>query len=107
MNNYQYYRSVYLLNRIPHSDNGFLLLKEDENYNSPVGVVYYQYYSSLDQLVQKLKKDRDQLQCIVAGEITGLPIVQFGKSQLPELWDYADNINTMDFLINLAEKSRL
>jgi len=103
MNNYQYYRSVYLLNKIPHFDNGFLLLKEDVAYHSPVGVMYYEYYSSFDKLKQKLKLDRDLLQCIVSDSVKGLATVQFGRTQFPELWDYADNFNTIDFLINLAK----
>jgi hypothetical protein len=105
MNNYQYFRSVYLLNRIPHYDNGFLLLKQDTSYNSPVGVLFYEYYSSMEMLKEKLVTDGDLLQCITAIEIPGLKTVPFGKTQFPELWDYADNINTIDFLINLWKKT--
>jgi hypothetical protein len=105
MNNYQYYRSIYLLNKIPHSDNGFLLLKEDETYHSPTGVLYYEHYQSKDSLIAKLDRDKDLLQCIVSDNISGLNIIPFGKAQSPELWDYADNINTIDFLINLAKKT--
>jgi hypothetical protein len=105
MNNYQYYRSVYLLNKIPHSDNGFLILKQDETYHSPVGVLYYEHYSSTDTLIQKLNLDRDLLQCIVSDDIEGVSTIPFGKAQFPGLWDYADNINTIDFLINLVKKT--
>ncbi len=105
MNNYQYYRSVYLLNKIPHSDNGFLLFKEDITYHSPTGVLYYEHYQSPDSLITKLDKEKDLLQCIVSDNVSGLTTVPFGKAQFPELWDYADNINTIDFLINLAKKT--
>ena len=103
MNNYQYYRSVYLLNKIPHQDNGFLILKQDVAYHSPVGILYWDHYSSLDNLVKRLVSDSNLLQCIAADEIPGLKTIPFGKTQFPELWDYADNINTIDFLINLAK----
>lgn len=105
MNNYQYYRSVYLLNKIPHSDNGFLLLKQDETHHSPTGVLYYEYYQSLDILTERLNMEKDLLQCIVSDKISGLKTIPFGKAQFPELWDYADDINTIDFLINLGKKT--
>jgi hypothetical protein len=101
MNNFQYYRSVYLLNKIPHYDNGFLLLKQDKSYHSPVSVLFYDYYSSTEKLVEKLVSDNIFLQCIAGNEIPGLKTVPFGKTQFPELWEYPDNINTIDFLINL------
>jgi hypothetical protein len=105
MNNYQYYRSVYLLNKIPHSDNGFLLFKQDENHHSPTGVLYYEYYQSLNSLNERLNMEKDLLQCIVSDKISGLKTIPFGKAQFPELWDYADDINTIDFLVNLVKKS--
>jgi len=105
MNNYQYFRSVYLLNKIHHLDNGFLLLKEDETYHSPTGILYYEFYQSLDSLISKLDQEKDFLQCIVSDTLGKLTTVPFGKAQFPELWDYADNINTIDFLINLVKKT--
>jgi hypothetical protein len=105
MNNYLYYRSVYLLNRIPHFDNGFIILKQDISYHSPIGVLYYDYYSSREKLIEKLVSDSGLLQCITGNEIPGVETVPFGKTQSPELWDYADNVNTIEFLINLVKKT--
>jgi hypothetical protein len=105
MNNYQYYRSVYLLNKIPHLDNGFLLLKEDETYHSPTGILYYEFYQSPESLIARLVQEKNFLQCIISDNVRGLTTVPFGKAQLPELWDYADDINTIDFLINLVAKT--
>ncbi len=53
-NNYQYYQSVYLLNCIPHFDNGFLLFKEDTELRSPTGVMYYEYYEDKRVLLETL-----------------------------------------------------
>lgn len=105
MNNYLYYRSIYLLNRVSHYDNGFMILKQDNAYNSPIGVLFYDYYSSIEKLIEKIVSDRDQLQCITGNEIHGLKTVPFGKTQFPELWDYADDVNTIEFLINLVKKT--
>lgn len=106
MNNYMHFKSLYLMNRIPHYDNGFIILKQDNGYHSPIGVLFYEYYTSLDKLVQKLNEDREQLQCITGQEIHGLDTIPFGKTQSPELWDYADNVNSIEFLINLVKKNR-
>lgn len=53
-NNYQYYQSVYLLNRVQHLDNGFLILKEDASMQAPLGVLYYQYYKDKKVLFDNL-----------------------------------------------------
>lgn len=43
---------------------------------------------------------RDKIQCIVKNK-SNKEEVQFGQSQKPQLWDYADNIDTIKFLRNL------
>jgi len=103
-NNYDYYKAVYLVNQIKHLDTGFLLLKEDQGYSSPVGVVYYEYYNSLAELKSRLKSDEQQIQCIVGQ--TGLPFktTGVGLSQRPGLNDYSDNIDTLKFLLNLYKE---
>lgn len=96
-NNYDYNKAVYLLNKIELIENGFILLKEDEGLHSPVGVLFYEYYEELDQLKKKLEASADDIQAITSklGEASHLP---FGKAQKPELWDYADGVDTLAFL---------
>jgi len=103
-NNYDYNKSIYLVNSAPHYDNGFLLLKEDAGLSSPLAVLYFEYYKSLDELNEKLVSMQDDIQCVVTGTDLQLEngIVTFGQSQHPALWDYADNVNTIDFLNSLA-----
>ncbi len=102
-NNYDYNKSIYLVNMANHLDNGFLLLKEDENWVSPLAVLFYEYYEDISSAEQKINKLSDKIQCV----ISTLPlqianqVVDFGESQQPALWDYADGIDTMDFLSNL------
>ncbi|WP_321296030.1 acyl-CoA reductase [Marinifilum fragile] len=98
-NNYDYQRSLLLMNKIQHYDNGFLLLQENTEIGSPVGVVYFEYYSELQDIEQKLKLDSELIQCIVASDLDDA--IPFGKAQEPQLWDYADNVDTMQFLTNL------
>ncbi|MFT5436144.1 MAG: hypothetical protein ACI840_000787 [Ulvibacter sp.] len=100
INNYDYNKAVYLMSNFDLLDNEFMLLKEDEGYSSPISVVFYENYSSLDSIEQKLEQDANEIQCIVstAGLKNEIP---FGKAQSPALWDYADNEDTIKFLLEL------
>jgi hypothetical protein len=103
-NNYDYNKSIYLVNSDKHFDNGFLLLKEDKRFVSPLAVLYFSYYDNLAAVEQLLETEADQLQCVVSQaplNIKNKP-VDFGQSQQPKLWDYADGIDTMDFLAGLS-----
>jgi hypothetical protein len=97
-NNLEYNRSVYLLNMIPYLDNGIVLIKEDEHISSPVGVVYYEKYSHLEEVIQKLTTQQDQIQCVISTIEEIENRIPPGTSQAPLLWDYADGIDTMKFL---------
>ena len=98
-NNYDYQKSILLVNSIHHLDNGFVLLQENERLVSPISVLYYERYSSHDDLVNKLSANTDKIQCIVGN---GSPAtVAFGQAQYPQVWDYADQIDTLKFLSEL------
>lgn len=101
MNNYDYYRSVYLLNKVPFLENGFLHLKEDTTISSPISVLFYEKYEDIKDVYRKISEERDKLQIIVG--IPGIydETISFGKCQKPELWDYADRTDTLNFLLHL------
>ncbi|MEM7297139.1 MAG: acyl-CoA reductase, partial [Bacteroidota bacterium] len=63
---------------------------------SPIGVLFHQEYDSLDSLNKVLESQKEKIQCIVGQEN-----IPFGKAQRPELWDYADDVDTLAFLSNL------
>ena len=107
-NNYDYNKSIYLVNKDKHFDNGFLLLKEDKSMASPLAVLFYEHYDNLDLLQELLRQQAENIQCIVSSPNTppsggwgGNQVVNFGQSQQPALWDYADGVDTMDFLTKL------
>jgi len=104
-NNYDYNKSIYLVNGDKHLDNGFLLVKEDERMASPLAVLYFEYYDDLDDAQIRLAGLNEQIQCIVSGTELhlGNQVVGFGDSQKPKLWDYADGVDTMAFLITKLE----
>ena len=82
-------------------DNEFLLLKKDINFSSPISFLFYEYYENFSDLKKTLELEKENIQCIVSSmEINQK--VNFGDSQSPNLWDYADDVDTLDFLLNLA-----
>lgn len=99
-NNYDYNKAVYLMSNFKILDNGFLTLKEDAGYSSPISSVFYEYYNSPEELKAKLESENDQLQCVV-GNINGIDTIAFGQTQKPQLWDYADNVDTISFLTKI------
>jgi hypothetical protein len=99
-NNYDYNKSIYLINGDKHFDNGFLLLKQDERTASPLSVVYYEEYNNLGDVENELNQQAENIQCVVSEVQLNiqLPVFYFGESQCPALDDYADGINTLNFL---------
>ncbi|MGB0888187.1 MAG: acyl-CoA reductase [Vicingaceae bacterium] len=101
-NNYDYNKAVYLMGSNQLLDNGFVLLKEEHGFDSPVGVLNYEFYKSIDDLNTQLLKNKNELQCIVSSKNTPLNTLAFGKAQSPNLNDYADGVDTLQFILDLA-----
>ncbi|EOZ95745.1 hypothetical protein A33Q_3107 [Indibacter alkaliphilus LW1] len=101
LNNYDYNKSIYLVNKEAHLDNGFLLLKESEEMVSPISVLYYEKYLDLHDLKNKLAEVSDKTQCIVSKNAWYEGSFDFGRAQCPALDDYADGVDTLEFLENL------
>jgi hypothetical protein len=99
-NNYDYNKAILLINKVPHLDTGFLLFKEDEAMTSPISVVFYETYQDKNELEKRLKMLSEELQCVVSKKDFVTGAFEFGQAQFPALWDYADGVDTMEFLIN-------
>ncbi len=99
-NNYDYNKAVYLMSLFKLQENGFLMLKEDENYSSPIATLFYEYYESESKLIEKLNEDKDKIQCVV-GNIDYENCISFGETQNPSLSDYADGVDTLEFINSL------
>lgn len=97
-NNYDYNKAVFLMSNYKLLDNGFLTLKEDKSYASPISSVFYEFYDDIDTLQIRLQSENEQIQCIVSNNLVENSI-DFGQTQKPNLWDYADNVDTISFLL--------
>ena len=100
-NNYDYQKSILLVNQVSHYDNGFVLLTQNDQLVSPVAVVYLESYSTQSDLKRKIKSHQNKIQCIVSANGWFEGSVPFGKAQLPKLSDYADGIDTLKFLAEI------
>ncbi|WP_019948886.1 acyl-CoA reductase [Hymenobacter aerophilus] len=101
-NNYDYNKSILLVNAAPHLDSGFLLLTESARLVSPISVLHFGTYATEVDLVDQLTDVAAQTQCIVSGGGQYAGSFAFGQAQHPGLADYADGIDTMAFLADLG-----
>ncbi len=103
-NNYDYQKSILMVNRIDHHDNGLVIFRPSESFISPVSVVHYSHYRDLDEVRTVISAAEGELQCVVSASDRIEGAVGPGRSQFPELWDYADGADTMAFLARLNSK---
>jgi hypothetical protein len=95
-NNYDYHKAVFLLERYDVLENGFILFKQDKSIHSPIGSMFYEYYKDINLLSKEIDAMKLDIQCIV-----GKSYLPYGSAQSPALLDYADGVDTMDFLTKL------
>ncbi len=108
MNNFDYNNSVFLLKQIPFLQNGFLIVRKENKIASPIAVLHFEEYENINGLISRLTNSIEQLQCISSGGdiFTGNTLLEninfdFGKTQTPALWNYADGVDTLEFLCGL------
>ncbi len=102
INNYDYNKSIYLVNRVHHYDNGYLMLTENESLVSPISTVHYQMYRDLDHASEILSRQAGKIQVVASASGWYPGSVPFGQTQHPGLSDYADGVDTMAFLTSIA-----
>ncbi|MDT8346321.1 MAG: acyl-CoA reductase [Flavobacteriaceae bacterium] len=107
-NNYDYYKATYLVSNLPILENGFVLFREEPSFASPIAVVHYSYYQSSDEVFKYIEEHRESLQCIAVDDCNksildalNPLLVNFGNTQQPQLDDYADHIDTVDYLLKI------
>ncbi|MCK9482060.1 MAG: acyl-CoA reductase [Bacteroidia bacterium] len=98
-NNYTYHKAILLMNLDKHIDTGCLIMVERDQLQTPVAMLGYSYYKDISTLLSGLNSERENIQCVVANnKDLQMNTVSFGATQHPELWDYADGVNTIQFL---------
>ena len=97
-NNLDYNLTLLLMNREKVWASEFLVMAETEKLHAPLATLYYSYYNDKSALDTLIASHSNDLQCIVGNEEHQIP---HGQTQLPGLTDYADHIDTMDWLYQL------
>ena len=111
-NNYDYHKAVWLLNREDLIENGFVLVKEErDGLVSPIGTLYVGRYDDLQEVRTQLDARADELQVVTVrpdgaawdtlAPSRSLRVVPCGANQHPKLDDYADGVDTVQFLLSL------
>lgn len=95
-NNYEYNRTIYLMGKEDFLDNNFLILKPDNQIHAPISVLFYQRFETVEQMDEYILDNAADIQCVV-----GKKYIPFGNSQCPVITDFADGINTVEFLVYL------
>ena len=96
-NNFDYQLTIAIMNNRYYMTNDSIVLIENAMPFSPISQLHYQYYNDIDEVKGTL--NMEEIQCIV-----GKGFIPFGKAQTPKMDDFADGIDTMEFLKNLTSK---
>ena len=99
--NYDYNRTLLLMNLDKHLANDFIIAKEDDNLHSRLATIHYSFYKHTEEVQDYIIENHENIQVVVSRPSTFWESVDFGQAQKPSLSDYADNIDTLDFLLSL------
>jgi hypothetical protein len=106
-NNFDYNNAIYLLGQRPFLTNNFLILVEDTALSSRISCLHYEKYTSVEVLASKLQQQHEDLQCISSNSSIGsIETIALGQCQMPSVSDYADGVDTIQFLINLSNDKK-
>ncbi len=91
--NYDYHLALVMMANKFYMNNGSVIFAENASLFSPVSQVHYEFYDDASSVISFLQNNQD-VQCMVGHGFT-----PFGKAQQPSLNDYADGVDTMQFLL--------
>ena len=99
-NNFDYNYAILVLNKVKYMANGCIILQENKSIASHIAGMHYEYYDSINEVEKELQERQDEIQLTVAQDgLLSTPTFPFGEAQRPSLADYADGVDTMQFLL--------
>lgn len=99
MDNYDYTRTILLMNQTDHYANEFVMLKEEDHLQSRLATVNFSFYKTDAEIADYISTNENDIQCVVSQPSEAWNSFNFGEAQKPELWDYADNVDVVEFLL--------
>ncbi|MEL6923232.1 MAG: acyl-CoA reductase [Bacteroidota bacterium] len=103
-NNFDYNTALLMMNQVPYLSNGAIILKEDRALESRIATLHYEFYESETALVNTLLAQQDEVECVVStmpAVQAAMPVLDFGQTVRPSLFDYAGGTDTVNFLLQL------
>jgi hypothetical protein len=97
-NNFEYNKSLLMLNQIPYYELSPLLLMESDKLSSRIAVLHYSYYNEIEEVIREISDKKDELQCIVSHRKFLQGVIEPGRAQYPGPEEYADGVDTLRFL---------
>ncbi len=94
-NNYDYNLALAMLNKVYYMTNETTLLIENDAIFSPISQLNYSFYTNENLVLEALQKN-ESIQCIVSKSQ-----IPFGAAQVPTINQFADGVDTMEFLVGL------
>ena len=94
-NNFDYQLALLIMGNKYYMNNDSIILSENADLFAPVAQLNYSYYNSKEETVDVLQNNTD-VQCIVGHGFT-----PFGQAQQPCITNFADGVDTMEFLMEL------
>lgn len=102
LNNFEFNYAIWLLNKEEFLSSSVLLMKKDDSLLARIASVNYGLYDDREKMLQEISSRREQIQCIVSkNDLPGMHTIRPGEAQHPSWNDYADDLDTMEFLMNL------
>ena len=99
VNNYEYHRAIFSINQVPVYDGVSFLLLQNPSLVSPLAVIYYEEYDTINDVLHTILLHEDEIQCVVSNAPTIGNCVSFGETQFPALFDYPDHEDTLLFCL--------
>jgi hypothetical protein len=94
-NNYDYQLAVLIINKQFYMTNDSIILHENPSVFSPISQLNYEFYTDIAAVEAQLSNNED------IQAIAGNGHLSFGEAQQPSLTDYADGVDTLQFLLGL------
>lgn len=97
-NNYDYYKTIYIMNNVKFVDSGVLSILENKSLFNNVSILHYEYYNDIEKVIKDIEIEKDNIQCVVSNSSLIPNAIEIGQAQNPKLNEFADNVDTMKFL---------
>lgn len=93
-------KALYGMQGERYTDCGGFLLKDGDDFPASLTTVTLCRYDDMEDVKRWIIEHDAHIQCVVTRAANIPRSVDFGKAQYPTLWDYADGVDTMRFLLD-------